>query len=230
VVLLMLDASDIGDDIQYAAENVGSEETLRFDLPDERPRRIYFGVHQIALPFFQWVGRNLTYPYYTFIHSGTFNYDYYDFEVRVGDVAEKNRFFIYRHPLEDTRIYFDATLAAIDDIARDVLADGAHFALVVAPRHHHWSERECPDNWEMKQYQYTLNDPYEHEYLRYFVEAEQAVDFDILHLFPAFSATDRFPLVFTNDPHWNDAGHDFVGGLLCEYLLDTGLVGNKSTQ
>jgi hypothetical protein len=218
-VLLVLDASDIGDDLQYARENVGGDAELRFDFPDEKPKRFHLAIHQLARPVFDWIGHNLMYPYYTFIHSGTFNYDYYDFELRIGEMVEKNRFFIYRHPLDDTRVYFESTLSIVSDIAREAAADGASFALVVAPRHHHWSDRECPENWEIKQYKYTPDDPYEFEYLRFFREAASRVDYDVVDLSPAFERTDRYPLVFVNDPHWNDDGHDFVAGLLADYLL-----------
>lgn len=225
VVLLVLDASDIGDDLKYARENIGTEGELRFDFPDEKPRRMFLAVHQLASPVLEWVEHNLTYPYYTFIHSGTFNYDYYDFDVTVGGVIEKNRFFIYRHPLEDTRRYFDATLDIVKDIGQMVSHDDrANFALVVPPRHTHWSDRECPDNWEMKQYKYTLDDPYEFAYRDYFREKAPDLPFPVLDLFPDFAETDRFPLVFVDDPHWNDAGHAFMAELLTDYLLARGWI------
>jgi hypothetical protein len=218
VVMLVLDASDVGDDVQYERENVGSADSLRFDLPDEAPRRAYVAVYRIAEPLLDAIGYHLAYPYDTFFRPGVSSYDYYDFELRVGESIEKNRFFIYRHPPEVTRAYFDATLATINDIAREVRADGARFVLVVAPRYHHWSERECPGNWEVRQYQYTGREEFVDEYIHYFDAKAPALDYSVLGLLPAFRSTDRFPLVFATDPHWNDAGHAFVADVLCEYL------------
>jgi hypothetical protein len=215
-VLLVLDVSDIGDDLMYRRESVDGR-GVHWDFPDERPAP-YLAVHQLARPFLAWVGHNLAYPYYTFIHSGTFNYDYYDFDLEVEGVPEKNRFFIYRHPLEATRPWFDSTLANINALADSVRADGASFTLVVAPRYNHWSDRECPDNWEVKQYKYGIDDPYEFVYLDYFREAAGRVGYDVLPLLPAFENAKKFPLVFRNDPHWNDAGHAVVGRALADYL------------
>jgi hypothetical protein len=219
-VLLVLDASDIGDDIMYRRESDDGRGT-HWDFPDERPSP-YLAAYQLARPFLEWIGDNLAYPYYTFIHSGTFNYDYYDFELEVEGQAEKNRFFIYRHPLEATRQWFDSTLANVDAIADSVRSDGAGFTLVVAPRYNHWSDRECPDNWEVKQYKYGIDDPYESAYLDYFREAAGRVDYDVVPLLPAFEKAQEFPLVFRNDPHWNDAGHALVGRALADYLAGSG--------
>jgi len=224
VVVLVLDASDIGDDVMYARENLGTADTLRFDLPDEAPKRFYCATHRVAEPFLDAVGRALAYPYNTFFRPGRSSYDYYDFDLVVGGEVEKNRYFIYRHPLDETRPFFDATLSIIDDIARDVKNDGAHFLLAVAPRYHHWSDRECPGNWEVRQYQYTGREEHEFVYIRYFEEAAPRLDYDVLDLLPPFQSTDRFPLVLADDPHWNDAGHEFVAGLLCDYLAERGWV------
>lgn len=219
VVLLVVDVSDIGDDTMYLEESLPGD-TLRWDLPDERPAPFFSAVYQTARPFLAWVGRQLMYPYYTFIHHGPPSYDYYDFQVEVDGVVERNRFFIYRHPLASTRPYFDRTRDFIDDIARDVAADGAEFAVMVAPRYHHWSDRECPGNWEVRQYQYTVNDPYEFAYFDYFDEMARERSYPVVSLLPVFERSDRFPLVFATDPHWNDAGHDVVGEYLAGFLLE----------
>jgi len=224
VVMLLLDVSDIGDDVKYAAEIDRNEEDLPFDLAGEKGGGFYLAIYQIAKPLLEYVTDNLLYPYYTVFHSHTFNYDYYDFDLTVGGKAETNRFFIFRHPLETTRPFFQETLGYVNRIAGLARAAGAYFVLVVTPRHQHWSDKECPGNWEIKQYQYTLNDPYEFEYFRFFREVEGEVDFDIYQLLPAFQRTREFPLVFENDPHWNEAGHAFVGGLLADYLVNFNII------
>jgi len=219
-VMLVLDASDIGDDVKYARENTGTPDSLHFDLPDETLGHRYLAVYRIAEPLLKLIGRNLAYPYNTWFRPHIASYDYYDFTLTVGGTAEKNRYFIYRHPLKDTRPYFDATLATINAIAAEVRRDGAHFVLVVAPRYHQWSDRECPGNWEVRQWQYTGHEPYVDTYTNYFAAAADTLDYDVYSLLPAFRSTRRFPLVFATDPHWNDAGHAFVAGLLDDYLID----------
>jgi hypothetical protein len=219
VVLLLLDVSDIGDDMKYEYEAVRDGDDISFDLNDEKDSKLYCALYEIARPVMERLGKNITYPYYALIHSGTFSYDYYEFDLNIDGVAETNRFFIYRHPLEKTRAYFEKTLANINELAGQVRRAGARFVLVVTPRHQHWSNKECPENWEMKQYQYRLDDPYKYEYFRFFREVEDSLDYDVYQLLPAFQRTTEFPLVFNTDPHWNQRGHAFVGRLLADYMV-----------
>jgi len=71
-------------------------------------------------------------------------YDWYRFSAKIGTRLETNRFFIYRHPLEETRPYFDLTFAYVMGLAELVQSSGARFLLVVAPRFQHWNPKECP--------------------------------------------------------------------------------------
>jgi hypothetical protein len=134
----------------------------------------------------------------------------------------ENRYFIYRHPLERTRPFFERTLGHVGRVAERARRIGARFALVVVPRYHHWSDRECPDNWERGAY--GGNEPFSNEYFRFFEESRATAGFPILGLLPAFQATSEFPLVFRHDPHWNARGHDFVARLLAEDLPARGLL------
>jgi hypothetical protein len=224
VVLLMLDASDIGDDVRYGREVVAGADSVRFDFTDQRAPRARPALYELARPALGWVGRNLSYPYVRFVRHGRVEYDYYDFEVSVGGQVEGNRFFIFRHPLEETRPFFESTLEVIADIATDANTDGAAFVLAVLPRYHMWSKRECPDNWEVAQGKYTTDEPYQLEFIRFFDDAAGRVGFDVLNLLPAFEHADRYPLVFRNDPHWNENGHAFVAKVLVEFILERGLV------
>ena len=142
--------------------------------------------------------------------------------MKIDDVVERNRFFIYRHPLAKTNPYFRETLKHIASIAADAHSVGAKFLLVVTPRFHHWNPKECPNNWESSEY--ALNEPFQYEYFRFFEEQKAKVDFPILNILPAFQKTDRFPLVFKADPHWNESGHAFVAETLAQYLLQESLV------
>jgi hypothetical protein len=137
-------------------------------------------------------------------------------------VRETNQYFLYRHPLEVTRPWFERTLRNVVALERAVDAAGARFAAVVIPRFQHWNPEECPDNWEKASY--ALNEPYQLEYFRFFDEARARVGFPILSLLDAFRSTDEFPLVLRDDPHWNEAGHAFVARTLAEMLVERGLV------
>jgi hypothetical protein len=88
--------------------------------------------------------------------------------------------------------------------------------LVVSPRYHHWNPKENPDNWEHTEY--AADGPYQFEHFRYFEQARTRVDFPIFDLLPAFQATDEFPLVFRDDPHWNARGNVFAAGTIADYL------------
>ena len=97
---------------------------------------------------------------------------------------------------------------------------GADFVLFVTPRVQHWNKKECPKNCEKDLF--SLNDPFQYEYFRFFEEVKDQLSYDVVNLLPAFQATDEFPLVFEADPHWNVRGHNFVGRTLAYHLL-----GNK---
>ena len=86
----------------------------------------------------------------------------------------------------------------------------------------HWSDLECSENWES--YEYGDDEPYEFAYLDFFESAEHEADLRIHSLLPAFKATDEYPLVFQDDPHWNPAGHRFVAAVVANYVLAEGLV------
>ena len=218
LVLLFLDATDIGDDIVYSHEAYVAGDTVSFLLPD--PESAHRG---------GWLARTflpaIEYPFDYALGLRTAageHYDYYKFRLEIGGKVEKNRFFIYRYPLQETRPYFDATLANIRDLAREVRSDGARFVLVVAPRYHHWNRKECPKNWEHREYR--IDEPYQYEYFRFFEQQRDSVDFAIFDLLPPFRQTRRFPLVFEDDPHWNENGTSFVADTLAGYLIDRGLV------
>lgn len=149
-------------------------------------------------------------------------YTYYEFMLKLNGVTETNRFFIYRHPLEVTEPYVAKTLSIITSLGAMVRSDGAEFLLVVPPRYHHWSERECPNDWG--RVWYSRNEPYQFEYLKFFESVRPHVDYPIFNMLPAFQATEEFPLVFENDPHWNERGHAFLARTLGRYLLERDFV------
>jgi len=229
LVLLFLDATDIGDDIIYAHEakrDTGGQ--VYFDVPEEHPRQ-YGALWQLLEPYMQWTSplvELVQYPWNVAASrlsggsgrsSEKKSYDYYHFQVVIDDVVETNRFFIYRYPLEKTKLYFLKTLQNISSIAAQVKSAGGDFKLILLPRYHHWSNRECPENWELKGYK--VNEPFQYEYFRFFEEARGQLDYEVINLLPDFQATDKFPLVFSFDPHLNEQGLTFAAQCVADKLI-----------
>ena len=227
LVVLLLDATDIGDDLVYENEATVSDGRPSFDFEDDaRSFRNLGPAWNVTKP----VRENLQYPFR--VARRAFKrwrkdpgYQHYRFDLTLGGEREKNRFFIYRHPLDLTREYFERTLSNIVAVASVARSADAEFALVILPRFHHWNPDECPDNWES--YSYALDEPHQFEYFRFFREAAPALDFPVFDLLPAFQATDEFPLVMPDDPHWNPAGHSFVARTLADYFLSSGLLARE---
>jgi hypothetical protein len=230
LVVLLVDVSDIGDDLQYLSEARVSGGRMSFD-PRVKPSSAYRGalfelvqrlspsLSQGSMPV-----RLLTYPFRVARRGQPRkDYDYYKFSVTVGQTLETNRFFVYRHPLEETRMYFSRTLENINAIADEAERMHARFLLVINPRYHHWNVRESPENWERGDY--ALDEPYQYEYFRFFEEARSQVRYPVFSLLPAFQGSREFPLVFREDPHWNERGNAFAARVLVNQLLETGMIG-----
>ena len=219
LVLLVVDPTDIGDDYKYLNEALFDGEGYYFNLPDNEIK--YYGaLLTLANPLVKRFVKYARYPFNLFTEkAGPENseYDWYDFSVTIDNTTEKNRFFIYRHPLEKTRPFFQTSLHFISMIANSVQQAGGRFVLVISPRYHHWSSRECPQNWEVTDY--ALDEPFQFEYFRFFEEARDDVNFDIYNLLPDFQKSKEFPLVFWFDPHWTKEGASLVGTTLTDYLL-----------
>ncbi len=232
LVILVLDATDIGDDINYAKELMHDDSVGYFEIGERAGNedRFYSALHQLALPHLSALSRYLCYPFRAVAYRGTFasgatttsTYDYYDFHLIVDGVVERNRFFIFRHPLDRTREYFEQTLTHISRLATKVRADCAEFVLVVAPRFQHWNANECPNNWEKGEY--SVYDPYRFEYLRFFDEKASLVRFPVLNLLPTFLTSRESSLVFQDDPHWNERGHHLVAEQLADYVMSHNLL------
>jgi hypothetical protein len=221
-VLLFLDPGDVGDDLRYATlVREADLEGGRF-YPDDAPPHPYYGaVWQLTRPYHALV----TEPFHVWrrLTSGVPRQSLptslrRQIEVKLDGKVERDRFFIYRHPLEKTRPYFDATAEHLDAIAGVCRQFGATFTLFVLPRYHHWNPEESPNNWERSLY--ALDEPYQFEYFRYFQERRDQVDYRIVNLLDDFKATDEFPLVFDEDPHWNERGNAFVGRTVSAYVLE----------
>jgi hypothetical protein len=222
VTLLLLDATDVGDDYNYGLSVVpGSDpESPDFSI-DNSPHAQPPALTTLAGPILEY----LRAPYVVarrFSSRPPRSSSYYQFELMIGGVLETNRWFILRHPLELTRPYFETTLSYIRQIARDAESRGSKFMLVVTPRYFHWNDEECPEDWASDQR--DNDEPHEYAMFEFFDEAAKRESFPIVSLLPAFQATDRFPLVLHNDAHWNPDGNRFVAETLADLLLERGLV------
>jgi hypothetical protein len=223
LVLVVLDVTDIGDDLRYEEDAITDGGRPVFALPDQaegfrdpgpaltlaRPLQRY-----LALPL-RALGRALG-------RRPDRGFRYNDFSLELEGVRETNQYFHYRHPLEVTRPYFERTLANLRALATSVEATGSRFAVVVIPRFTHWNTAECPENWERDQY--ALEEPHQFAYFEFFRAASETVEFPMFDLLSAFQNTDEFPLVLNQDPHWNERGHAFVARELAQELLARGLV------
>lgn len=225
LTIFVLDLSDIGDDYNYEQQLAhDGEDDITFHAPDQEMKHEWLAglaVRRVVGLFGVWVRAPIASVIDWFRDpTPTYNYNAVDLDIR--GVKETNRFFVLRHPLADTEPYFRASWGHIQRLANRAAEIGSDFLLVVTPRFHHWSDRECPDNWEG--FAYALDEPYEYEYFRFFEQVGSEASFPILDLLPAFQETTRFPLVFNQDPHWNADGHRFVAEILAEHLIAEGRV------
>ena len=217
LVVLFLDCSDIGDDWKYAVEannNNGPEGQFSGDRP--QGVRYCGALWRLTKPARRHPALRTPWQVVRRHWSRLQPYDYYEFHLEINEQIETNRFFIYRHPLEVTRKYFDATMKNIQRIAEQCKRLQSEFVLIVTPRFHHWNSGECPGNWERT---YRLDEPHQYEYFRYFKQQSDKVDFPIRSLLSDFQSTTRFPLVFPDDPHWNQEGHRFVAEVIAKYFV-----------
>jgi hypothetical protein len=220
VVLLMLDCTDIGDDYDYGLDyNPDRKEPGPFNGPAlSRPYPYYGALWRLLNPYHNVIMapahlvRRLTSSHQPFDPHA-----YYKFHLEINGAVETERFFIYRHPLEVTRPYFDATWQNINRIAKKCREIDARFILVVSPRFHHWNPKECPRNWES--FAYGLDDPHEYAIFDYFEQQATIASFSVHTMLEEFQATSEFPLVFDTDPHWNAKGHRFVAERMVELLV-----------
>jgi hypothetical protein len=225
LVLVFLDVTDIGDDSIYARKAAaGGPEPFALEGSDHVA--FHGALPQLLEPWLGWLWLQARYPVDRVraalgraAPADTSNY-YLNFVAFQGQA--ENRYFIYRHPLAQTEPFFSATFRHVEAIASSAEAIGARFVLVLVPRYHHWSARECPQNWERGAYR--TDEPFQYEYFRFFEERRAGARFPIYDLLPAFKRTEEFPLVFPNDPHWNPSGHAFVARTLLEYLRGAGLL------
>ena len=230
VVMLMIDATDVGDDWRYSNELVAPIES---EMPFGRSapaRPALSPLEKLMAPARQQLASAARYPFELvvrrFLPLGSAAedetayepYRYYDFRLEIGGTVESNRFFIYRHPPDLTSQYFEACYSNVFRLQEACRRIGAELVVVPVPRFHHWNPRECPDNWEKRFY--ALDEPFQHVYLEFFAERPKRDGISVFPLIDAFRRTGDFPLVFRRDPHWNERGHRLVAGAMADYLRE----------
>lgn len=224
LVVMVLDATDIGDDLWYStiAQTDGAFPHFGPTSPWRGEARELVDhsalLSRISLPV-RFLRALLLHP----LEVGA-NDPLSRLHLDIDGREENNRFFIYRHPLSKTERYFQSTWNNIAAAAEAAAKSGARFLLVVAPRFQHWNPKECPGNWERKEY--SLHEPFQDEYLRFFEAPERPKTFPVLGLIDAFRAEKRAPLIFQNDPHWNARGHQVVARAIVDYLDRQALLPN----
>jgi hypothetical protein len=133
------------------------------------------------------------------------------------------RFFAVNHPLSETRGYFRYIQESIDAIKSFTVNDlGAHFVLIVFPRHYQYSSTESPKDWE--RLLYTRKGQYVLEPFKYFEELKTKVDYPVHTLLRQFEQSKVFPTTFYEDPHWNPAGAQLATDAILQILMREGLV------
>ena len=217
IVVFFLDASDIGNDRRYLKD--WCEKSQRFDTSqcnfDKEVRRPRSALWKLASPIAEPLLLQPANEFFFALGLPNWRND--------GPTRDKDfsTFFIYKEPLSKTKEYMHASMNNVIDLYEEVKKDGARFAFVLTPRYHHWSSTECPNNWESVEYGY--DEPYEFSYLNYFAK-NFPKEIPSLNLLPHFQAYKGPPLVFANDPHWNEKGSKFVASLLAKELLNKGLI------
>jgi len=229
VVVYALDATDIGDDYRYAEEL--AEAGGRFFALDDgenwpsprmglRPSRRYWGAVGEVLNF-DWVAEKVLAPVEWFDVHVLGNppakpYDWGRFMVTIGDDVVRDRYFIFRYPLEQTAPFFEQTFENIKTLAAEVKRDGGEFVLAVLPRYHHWNPQECPED----RTRYECGETIQYDWFRFFEEKQPEVEFEIVSLLPEFRQTEIRPLVFEWDPHFNAEGHAVAAEAIAQHLIE----------
>ncbi len=132
-------------------------------------------------------------------------------------------YFVARQPLEKSQHLFDAiyeTLLAIHEYSSQELH--VPLAVFVPPRHWQYTDKEAPDTWERGSF--DALGPYALENFRYFDDKKSTAPFPLITMLEDFRQTDRFPLNFQKDSHWNKHGAQFFAERVAAHCEQLGLL------
>jgi len=148
-------------------------------------------------------------PFLQPLHQRWFGYPY------AGD------YFIARQPMAASRVYFDTVRDSLDRIHQHTQQHwDIPFVAFMPPRHWQYSDREAPNAWEKGGY--DVLGPYALESFNYFEAIEPSLGYPLVALLPDFQQTERFPLSFDSDSHWNAAGARFAAERVFAHCLAMG--------
>ena len=140
-----------------------------------------------------------------------------DTHTKVWGYPSTGDYFVAQQPMETSLNLFDnvyATLLEMNDYSAKTLH--VPFIVFVPPRHWQYTNKESPDSWENGTF--DVMGPYALENFRYFDSKKSSAPFPIITMLEDFQNTDRFPLNFQGDSHWNQHGANFFAGKVAEKI------------
>jgi hypothetical protein len=143
-----------------------------------------------------------------------------DLHTRLFGYSGAGGYFVARQPMEMSLNLFDdihATLLQMNTYTRDTLH--APFMVFVPPRHWQYTDKEALDSWENGGF--DALGPYTLENFRYFAGKKADTPFPLIPMLDDFRQTDRFPLNFKVDSHWNKNGARFFAEKVAEKIAPT---------
>ena len=140
-----------------------------------------------------------------------------DMHTRVWGYSGDGGYFVARQPLEKSLNLFDdiyATLLEMNDYSKKTLH--VPFVVLVPPRHWQYTDKEALNSWENGGF--DVMGPYALENFHYFDSKKNTAPFPIITMLEDFQNTDRFPLNFKVDSHWNKNGANFFAEKVAEKI------------
>lgn len=133
-------------------------------------------------------------------------------------------FFVVNQPLALSEPWIaQGVMRSLDAIARHCDRTlQVPLALALFPRAFQYSTRESPKSWERSLY--SSSGPHKLAPFAYFDQNARGLPYPVVSLLEDFQNTDRFPLYFDDDPHWNTAGARFAAEALATKVARLGLL------
>ena len=140
-----------------------------------------------------------------------------DWHTPIWGYSGSGGYFVARQPMEESLNLFDDvydTLLLLNDYSRDTLH--APFMVFIPPRHWQYTDKESPGTWEYGSF--DAMGPYALENFRYFESKQSVAPFPVVMMLEDFKKTERFPLNFKVDSHWNKHGARFFAEKVAERI------------
>jgi hypothetical protein len=188
---------------------------LTLDMSDYRDEWFYKSTLQ-QRGFYRYVVR---YPRFCFVLKELLGAiePIVDWHTKLFGYSGAGGYFVARQPMEESLNLFDdiyATLLQMNSYINDQF--DVPFIVFIPPRHWQYTDKEAPESWENGSFD-TLG-PYALENYRYFSSKQAETPFPTFTLLDEFRSTDRFPLNFRVDSHWNKTGAHFYAEKVSEKI------------